>query len=321
MFENFLSNIVSLLQSVLVIVIILVLGYILCLCLLWVRHDFLLYYMLRDQTRLARWVINNTINFYKKHWRLALGVFLFFTVYTLFYSALPGWTETHTKQRLLISLYASTMITATVATLAKRKIKWTLRLTPISTISVTAILAYYLLTEGSYPIPQNMQTPVLELIAIALIPSIITVAALKKIRRQIATKHQQNQLYPPQDTNYNNHQNNPKRNPSTNSYPANHNEDTYKKAYLARRNKTPTKIQKAYSTNTNTKANQNASRSKLIYEVESKNILRIPKDNKEIRQLLNRDKKRTEKSAEDTLWEEKTKNKKSNFEEKRKNEN
>ncbi|MEM2136194.1 MAG: hypothetical protein QW261_15795 [Candidatus Jordarchaeaceae archaeon] len=303
MFENFLSNIASILQSVLVIVIILVLGYIFCLCFLWSRHDFLLYYMLRDQTRLLRWLIKNTVNFYKKHWRFALGTFLFFTVYILFWSALPGWTETHTIQKILISLYASIMITATVATLAKRKMKWALRLTPISTTSITAILAYYLLTESFYLIPQYMQTPALEVIALVLIPSIITIAAFKKICQQIATKHQQNQLYLPQDTNYNNHQNNPKHNPSTNSYPANHNEDTYKKAYFARRNKTPTKIEKAYSTNTNT-TNQNTGRSKLIYEGESKNILRIPKENKELRQLLNMDKKRPEKSTEDNPWEE-----------------
>ncbi|MEX2723653.1 MAG: hypothetical protein Q6367_007130 [Candidatus Freyarchaeota archaeon] len=304
MFENFLSNIASILQSVLVIVIILVLGYIFCLCFLWSRHDFLLYYMLRDQTRLLRWLIKNTVNFYKKHWRFALGTFLFFTVYILFWSALPGWTETHTIQKILISLYASIMITATVATLAKRKMKWALRLTPISTTSITAILAYYLLTESFYLIPQYMRTPALEVIALVLIPSIITIAAFKKICQQIATKHQQNQLYLPQDTNYNNHQKNPKHNPSTNSYPANHNEDTYKKAYFARRNKTPTKIEKAYSTNTNTKTNQNTGRSKLIYEVESKNILRIPKENKELRQLLNMDKKRPEKSTEDNPWEE-----------------
>ncbi|MEX2752361.1 MAG: hypothetical protein Q6366_010815 [Candidatus Freyarchaeota archaeon] len=304
MFENFLSNIASILQSVLVIVIILVLGYIFCLCFLWSRHDFLLYYMLRDQTRLLRWLIKNTVNFYKKHWRFALGTFLFFTVYILFWSALPGWTETHTIQKILISLYASIMITATVATLAKRKMKWALRLTPISTTSITAILAYYLLTESFYLIPQYMQTPALEVIALVLIPSIITIAAFKKICQQIATKHQQNQLYLPQDTNYNNHQKNPKHNPSTNSYPANHNEDTYKKAYFARRNKTPTKIEKAYSTNTNTKTNQNTGRSKLIYEGESKNILRIPKENKELRQLLNMDKKRPEKSTEDNPWEE-----------------
>lgn len=301
MFENFLSNIASLLQSVLVIVIILILGYIFCLCLLWIRHDFLLYYMLRDQTRLVRWLINNTINFYKKHWRFTLGVFLFFTVHIVFYSALPGWNETHATQRLLISLYASTMITVTVAALARRKMKWALRLTPISTISITAILAYYLLTEGSYLIPQYIPIPDLELIALVLIPSVITIAAFKKIRQQIATNHQQNQLFLSQDTNYNNHQNNPKQNPNNYSYPPNHNEDTYKKAYFARRNKTPTKIEKAYSTNT--KTNQNTNRSKLIYEVESKNILRAPKENKELRQLLNMDKKRTGKSAKETLWE------------------
>ncbi|MBS7249525.1 MAG: hypothetical protein KIH08_02875 [Candidatus Freyarchaeota archaeon] len=287
MFESFLSNIASILQSVLVIVIILVLGYIFCLCLLWVRHDFLLYYMLRDQTRLVRWLINNTINFYKKHWRFALGVFFFFTVYTLFYSALPGWTETHTTQRLLISLYASTMTTATVATLVKRKMKWALRLTPTSTISITAILAYYLLTEGSYPIPQYTQTPAPELVALVLIPSIITIAAFKKIRQQI--KYQQKQLYPnPQDAIHNN-QVNPKHSPRNSSYPANHKEDAYKKAYFAGRNKTPTKIEKAYLTNIHTKPNHRSGRSKLTIEAEPQDILRIQED-EELRQLIDIDK-------------------------------
>ena len=54
------------------------------------RRSLVLYFILRDQMRLANWLIKSTINFYRHHWRFALGLSSFTALYLVLYCALPG---------------------------------------------------------------------------------------------------------------------------------------------------------------------------------------------------------------------------------------
>ncbi|MHA1362730.1 MAG: hypothetical protein ACTSP1_09435 [Candidatus Freyarchaeota archaeon] len=196
MFEGFLSSLGSVLVTVLILVVVVVVAYVLCVLAVYLKHDFLLYYMLRDQVRLARWLIASIINFYRYHWRFALGLFLFSGLYLLFYCALPGWTDVHTVQKHLVSLFSSTMITATAATLAKRRMKWLLRLAPITTVSTAGITAYYLYAESMYLVPQPVLPLPLELVAIAAIPAIVGAALARRLYWRIKTRRETDTAYP-----------------------------------------------------------------------------------------------------------------------------
>ena len=190
MFEGFLSSLGSVMVTVLILVVVVVVAYVLCVLAVYLKHDFLLYYMLRDQVRLARWLITSTINFYRYHWRFALGLLLFSGLYLLFYCALPGWTDVHTVQKHLVSLFSSTMITATAATLAKRRMKWLLRLAPITTVSTAGITAYYLYAESMYLVPQPAPPFPLELVALAAVPAIVGVVLVRRLYWRIKTRRE-----------------------------------------------------------------------------------------------------------------------------------
>jgi len=196
LFEGFLSSLGSVLVTVLILVVVVVVAYVLCVLAVYFKHDFLLYYMLRDQVRLARWLITSIINFYRYHWRFALGLFLFSGLYLVFYCALPGWTDVHTVQKHLVSLFSSTMITTTAALLAKRRMKWLLRLAPITTVSTAGITAYYLYAESMYLVPQPALPFPLELVALAAIPAIVGAVLVRRLYWRIKTRHEADTAYP-----------------------------------------------------------------------------------------------------------------------------
>ncbi|MFB0561168.1 MAG: hypothetical protein ACETWM_08125 [Candidatus Lokiarchaeia archaeon] len=238
MFENFFSNITSILSTFIGIIVVIIIAYVFCLLLLYFKHDFLLYYMLRDQVRFIHWLIKSSANFLINHWRFVLTVSSFSAIYLVFYSALPGWTEVHTAQKHLVSLFSSTMITATAVVLAKRKMKWLLRLAPITTVSIATITAYYLYTESVYLVPQlTIQPFPLELVALVLIPSIIGIALSKKLYWRLKTRHQSNEVYlNPQGTISDNDNSNP--NPSYDT--------VYRSSHFSKGNRGLSKIEKAY---------------------------------------------------------------------------
>jgi len=187
-FEWFLSNVTSILTSGFFIVVAIIVVYIFCLCVIWYRNDFLFYYIMRDQVRLVKWLITSTATFFRNHWRFALVMFLFGGLYLAFYSALPGWTETHTLQKHMVSAYSSAVITATVVLLAKRKMSWALKLAPVTVVSTTGILVFYLHAESMTLTPQLTQPLPLELVAVVLAPSIIGAALLRRLYLRMKTK-------------------------------------------------------------------------------------------------------------------------------------
>lgn len=197
MFESFFSNLSSMLSSVLTIVIIIIVINVLCLGFLAVKGKLtLVYLIIRDQVRLTFWFVWSTIKFFINHWRFASGLILFPFLYLVFYSALPDWAGVYMMQKELVSLFSSTMISATVVLLAQRKIKWLLRLAPVSTASITTIIAIFLYTENTYLVPQLIMQPFpLGLLALVLIPSIISIALAKKLYWMFKTRHQSDEAY------------------------------------------------------------------------------------------------------------------------------
>lgn len=248
MFESFFSNISSTLNSILAIIIVIIVIYVICLCIfaIGLRKNFVFYFIMRDQIRLAHWLIRSTVKFYRYHWRFALGLYSFLTLYLVFYSALPGWADIHTLQKHLISIFSALMITTTAALLAKRKMKWSLRLAPTTTASITAIVAYYLYSESMYLVPQPLLQPFpLELVALIAVPSIITIALIKKLHWRIKTRHQSDEVYLNlQETTSNN---NP--NPNSNSnphHPGNVDNGVYQSSHFLKASRSLSKIEKAY---------------------------------------------------------------------------
>ncbi len=295
MFESFFSNITSTLGTVFAIVVVIILVYIFCMCALYFKHDFLLYYMLRDQVRFMHWLLRSTYNFLRNHWRFVLTILSFSGLYLVFYSALPGWTEVHTVQKHLVSLFSSTMITATVVVLAKRKMKWSLRLAPISTVSITAIIVFYLYAESIYLVPNlNVQPFPFEIVALVLIPSIIGIALLNKLYWLMKTRHQSNEAYlNPQGTingNSHSHSANPQ-------YPSNPRANNYRSAIFQRENRGLEKIEKAYGISSRREDTSQPSDDDLGdesgFEVNSgsQNV-----EDSELRQLLESEKNRVEKN-------------------------
>lgn len=204
--------------------------------LIYFKHDFLFYYMLRDQVRFMKWLIKSSVKFLVNHWRFVLTVSSFSAIYLVFYSALPGWTEVHTAQKNLVSLFSSTMITASLVVLAKRKMKWLLRLAPITTVSIATITTYYVYTESMYLVPQlTIQQFPLELVALILIPLIIGIALSKKLYWRLKTRHQSNEVYlKPQETVKHHNNSNP-------GY-----DNVYRSSHSSKENRGLSKIEKAY---------------------------------------------------------------------------
>ncbi|MHA1210217.1 MAG: hypothetical protein ACTSP1_13715 [Candidatus Freyarchaeota archaeon] len=235
MFEWFLSNVTSILTSGFFIVVAIIVVYIFCLCVIWYRNDFLFYYIMRDQVRLVKWLISSTATFFRNHWRFALVVFLFGGLYLAFYSALPGWTETHTLQKHMVSAYSSAVITATMVLLAKRKMSWALKLAPVTVVSTTGILMFYLHAESMTLTPQLTQPLPLELVAVVLAPSIIGASLLRRLYLRIKTKR--TDVYLPQNT----------LSP-TNSYDPCNGGSGHGATHPSGGRRSPSKIEKAYGT-------------------------------------------------------------------------
>ncbi|MEM3594831.1 MAG: hypothetical protein QXS27_08865, partial [Candidatus Jordarchaeaceae archaeon] len=156
-----------------------------------------------------------------------------------FYSALPDWMGIYTMQRQLLSLFSSTMISATIVLLAKRKMKWLLRLAPVSTISIIAANAVFLYTERIQFLPQLTTQFPLELIALVLIPSIISIAAAKKLYWKIKTRHKLSKECMNQEVNNS-------QNPATNPHYVSDSENPKSTYSMIGENRRLTKIEKAY---------------------------------------------------------------------------
>lgn len=192
MFEGFFSNLSSILSNVLAIIVVIVAINILCLVVLILKGRVAVAYLIiRDQLRLTYWLLKSTAKLFVKHWEIALGLILSLFLYVAFYSALPNWMSVYTMQKQWVSMFSSIMTSATVVLLAKRKIKWLLRLVPVSTVSITTIIAIFLYTESNYLVPQISTQPIpLGLLALVLIPSIISIALVKKFYWMVKTRHQ-----------------------------------------------------------------------------------------------------------------------------------
>lgn len=247
MFENFFSNLSSIISNVLAVVIVIIAINVLCLGILIAKGKITVAYLIiRDQMRLTYWFFRSTISFVINHWAFAFGLILLFFLYIVFYSALPDWAGVYTMQKQLVSLFSSIMISATVVLLAQRKMKWLLRLAPVSTASITTIIAIFLYTENTYLFPSmSMQPFPFGLLALVLIPSIISIALAQKLYWTIKTRHQLNEEYANQEIT-NNH--NPDSDPDNSSNPY---ENPYKPAHFSktRGNLGLTKIEKAYGKN------------------------------------------------------------------------
>lgn len=197
MFEGFFSNLSSILSNILAITVVIVAINILCLVVLILKGRVgVAYLIVRDQLRLTYWLLKSTAKLIIKHWAIALGLILSFFLYVAFYTALPDWMGVYAMQKQWVSLFSSIMISATVVLLAKRKMKWLLRLAPVSTVSVTTIIAIFLYTESNYLVPQISMQPIpLGLLALVLIPSIISIALAKKFYWMAKTRHKLKEEY------------------------------------------------------------------------------------------------------------------------------
>nr|MDO8081857.1 hypothetical protein [Candidatus Freyarchaeota archaeon] len=262
MFESFFSNLSSMLSSVLTILIVVIAINVLCLGILVATGKITVAYLiLRDQIRLTYRFVRSITKFFINHWEFASGLILFCVLYIVFYSALPDWAGAYTMQKQLVSFFSSTMISATVVLLAQRKIKWLLRLAPISTASITTIIAIYLYTESVYLVPQLTTQPFpLELLALVLIPSIISIALAKKLHWMVKTRHQSNEAY--LNTQSIIKSQNPNSDPD---YPDNPDENTYEPTHFSKegKNRGLTKVEKVYGGKSRRSHNSNPMRQLL----------------------------------------------------------